>query len=78
MMKNPTAMNQVIPEPRSRPRTPNAIPLDTWVLVPVFGLSGLIPRKTREPTAAPIVTDQNAAHQPRPNAMGSAPNSMFP
>ena len=78
MMKNPTAMNQVIPEPRSRPRTPNAIPLDTWVLVPVFGLSGLIPRKTREPIAAPMVTDQNAAHQPSPNAMGSAPNSMFP
>jgi hypothetical protein len=40
MMKDPTAMNQVIPEP--------------------------------------MVTDQNAAHRPRPNAMGSAPNSMFP
>jgi hypothetical protein len=54
------------------------VTIRTAVLVPVRGLSGLMLRKTSAPTAEPIVTDQNAAHQPRPNAMGSAPNSMFP
>ena len=76
--KKPIAMNQVIPDPSRRPRTPKAAPLDTWLLVPVFGLIGVTARKTSDPAREPTVIAENAAHQPRPKAMASAPKIMLP
>ena len=78
MMVKPMAMNQVMADPSKRPRTPNDAPLDTWLFVPVFGLTGVTARKMNDPTIDPTVMEANAAHQPSPNAIASAPNSMFP
>ena len=78
MTKKPMAMNQVMPEPRRRPLTPKAAPLDTCVLVPVLGLTGVTARKTSDPTSEPTVMAEKAPHHPRPKAMARAPKSMFP
>ena len=48
-MVKPMAMNHVMADPSKRPRTPNDAPLDTWLFVPVFGLTGVTARKMNEP-----------------------------
>src|SRR3954469_9056734 len=71
-------MNRTTQEPTSRPTTPKKAPLLTALFVPVRGPSSPIGPKNAVPSRVPTVIAQNAAHQPRPKRIGSAPRTIVP
>ena len=74
----PRDNNRPMEDPISRPRTPNAAPLEVDKLVAVLNETRAKGAVRTAPMAVPITSELTEAHQPSPKDTGSQPKTITP
>jgi hypothetical protein len=74
----PSDNSKPMEDPISRPRTPNAAPLEVDKFVAVFSEMSARGAVRAAPTNVPTISEVMAAHQPSPKETGSQPKTITP